>query len=258
MTEIPPQQAGKDQAVPVIVLTGPSMAGKTTVAAALAATADIDRWSVAEQWESELDEVTADRVASLEMLAELERARRPLLVESTVLPLLLPPHNLAFIARLSAGLPVRVDRLRAVRPELSALEARAELRRNDHAAQVRARPAWGVHLESIGATQWRSDLVVQCPDRNYCREPQVCAAITTDLVIAANEVYRGYMAGGPGGPAAVRRLSELISAHPNRIRRCVPLLTDTGAEFTAARWRNRLLIELEQRRVRRRHEVPEQ
>jgi hypothetical protein len=102
----------------------------------------------------------------------------------------------------------------------------------------------------VGAWQWRSDLVVQCPDVESCSDPRECAAITADLVIAAYEAYRGHLAITPGttATAAAHRLSELIGANRKRVRRCTPLLTDPGAEFSMSRWRHRLLIELEQAR----------
>lgn len=270
MTGTPLSHTGGNQPVPMplVVLAGPSVAGKTTVATALAAAADLDHWTPSELQKSELDEVTtdragpgtdavraisseeADRITALAMLAEFEHALRPLVVESAALPLLLPPNNLALIVRLSARLPVRIGRLRAIRPELSATAARTILRGKDHATRGTRgtmRPAWGVDPDAVGACQWRSDLVVQCPDAELCSDPRECAVITADLVIAAYEVYRGYLTVSPAA-TTVHRLNELIRANRTRIRRCTPLLTDPAAEFSVSRWRNRLLIELDQAR----------
>ena len=267
MTRTPPSHTGRNQPVltPLVVLAGLSMAGKTTVATALAAATDLDHWTPSELQKSELDEVTAnragpgtdavraisseaaDRITALATLAEFEHAHRPLVVESAALPLLLPPNNIALIVRLSARLPVRIGRLRAIRPELSGSDARTILRGKDHATRATMRPAWGVDPEAVGACQWRADLVVHCPDPESCSDPRECSIITTDLVIAAYEVYRGYLTVSPAA-TTVHRLNELIGMNRKRIRRCAPLLTHPAAEFSVARWRNRLLIELVQAR----------
>lgn len=255
---------------PFVVLSGPTATGKTTAAGALAAATGVDRWTAsdrlvaalaggakAERLRSWLVQDTdvrrvrsadADRATDLGLLTDVQQVQRPLVVESAALPLLLPPDNTALLVRLAASVMVRAARLRTLVPDLSDEQARTILQRKDRSTRAALRAAWGVDPEAVRACQWRADLVVQCPDTAGCPNPAQCAAITAELITAAYRVYRHYVAAGLATvpTAAVDHLTELIHAHRARVRRCTPLLIDRTGPLSVARWRRRLLIELDQ------------
>lgn len=254
----------------LVVLSGPTATGKTTAAGALVAATGADRWTASDRLVAALSGGTkaerlrswlvqdtdvwrvrnadADRATDLGLLLDVQRVRRPLVVESAALPLLLPPDNTALLVRLAASLAVRAARLRMLVPDLSDEQARTILRRKDRSTRAALRAAWGVDPDAVRAYQWRADLVVQCPDSAGCPNPAQCATVTAELIVAAYRVYRHYVATSLATvpAAAVDQLTELIGAHRARVRRCTPLLVDRTGPLSVARWRRRLVIELDQ------------
>lgn len=254
---------------PLVVVSGPTATGKTTAAAALAAATGVERWTASDRLVAALSGGTkaerlrswlvhdtdtrrarsadADRATDLGLLADVQQVRRPVVVESAALPLLLPPDNTALLVRLAASLPVRAARLRLLVPALSEEQARTILTRKDRSTRAALRAAWGVDPEAVRACQWRADLVVTCPDPAGCPNPAQCAAITAELITAAYRVYRHYVAAGLASvpTAAVEHLTGLIDAHRTRVRRCTPLLTDRTGPLSVARWQRRLVAELD-------------
>jgi cytidylate kinase len=256
---------------PLVVVTGPTASGKSTIAAALAAAANMDRvtasdrlvavlagrvkadrlrsWLIADTDRRRTRNAEADRATDLVLLNEVQGARRALVVESAALPLLLAPNNTALIVRLAATIPVRAARLRRVLPDLTDDQARMIVIRKDRSTSAALRSAWGIDASAERPGRWRADLVLACPDSPRCPDERACAAAVAHLLAAAYAIYRRHLAGGPLSHSAVdvSRLHELIAADPARVRRCTPLLTDPGT-FSESGWRHRLLIELDRNR----------
>lgn len=265
--EFDQQYASGPPCTPLVVVTGPTATGKTTTATAVASAMGLERHVAsdrlvavlqgrpkADRLRSWLTQATdahrvlsteADRATDLSLLAAIQHARRPVVVESVSLPLLLPPNNSALIVRLSASSTVRAARVQRMLPELSRQEAQLIVRRKDKATRTAMRAAWGVDPGSVSAGHWRADLVVQCPGHDQSSEEQACAATTAQLVSAAYAVYRLYLTDGPlsAGTTAAERLRELIEEHRDHIGRCSPTLTDGAGPFTISRWQRRLSIE---------------
>lgn len=255
---------------PLVVLSGPTAAGKSTAAAALAAAANIDQLTASDRlvtvlagqakadrlrsWLStgtgsrRVRSAEADRATDLVLFTEVQCARRPLVVESAALPLLLPPNNAALIVRLAASLSVRAARLRRVLPKITDDEARIILTRKDRATRAALRSAWGLDPGAEQPGRWRADLVVECPDSPDCPDEHACAAATAHLLLAAYSVYRRHLVNSPIADSTdVDHLRALLTAGCGRVRRCTPLLTDPRS-FSESRWRRRLLIELDRSR----------
>jgi hypothetical protein len=151
------------------------------------------------------------------------------------------------LVRLTASLRVRADRVHAILPDLAPSAPSRIIDRKDDAARAKIRAAWALAADAVRACEWRSDLVVQCPSPIQCSDPKECEAITVALVTAGYRVYRHYLGDGSTATTAIDDVllfRDLLRAHPQRIRRCSPLLTDPADRFSEWNWRRRLLIEL--------------
>lgn len=227
------------RSAPLVILGGPAMSGKTTVADALARRVRAERrvapapTVVSGPGLSEDDQPTGslapkagrpshvfgslvNRADDLELLHAASGRSRPMVIESATLPLLLQPDNDALIVRLTARLPIRVNRVRATRPAMSAGAARACLRSRDAITRNAFKATWGADLDAVGACQWRADLVVGCPEVQNCGREDNCEAAVIELVGATYAVYECFLHPAPRLSAittARERLRELTAEH---------------------------------------------
>lgn len=232
---ITPRNNRVDSPSPIVVLCGPTAAGKSTLAGRLAEAAELA------SADSTAPGPTTDeqRLADLALLRALEG---PCVVESTTLPHLLPVDNHALVVRLTASTPVRARRLRRRVPEMSRTEAHHLLDLADATTHRRLRSSWGIDL-ATPASRWRTDLILGCPDQQACTDETACTDTVAALLTAAFRVYVGYLAGHD----ALALFTRIRRAHPAYIRRCGPALIGPVREFTAAAWRTRTHTELERR-----------
>lgn len=256
---------------PLVVLCGPTAVGKTTVAKELAKTASLLRVvgsdglvaalggaSTSERLLSWLDFESAndrsirpdmDREVDLTLLRDLAADPRPKVVESVVLPMLLPVDNTALIIRLVASQPVRARRVCGLLPDVTFPQARTIVDRKDFATCVALRSSWGIDIAERSAPGWRTDLSVGCPHEAECPNETACTDTVTALVRGAFAVYQCFLTGGPQPETAdaAAEFFVLSRAHQDYMGRCTPLLLGYGGEHTTRRWRHRLLFELETR-----------
>jgi len=242
---------------PLVVVSGPTAAGKTTIAAALAQLADLEQHTAApaeplRDWLSVDAErhrprrSDVDRLADLTLLRAVSTSGRPRVAESAALPMLLPVDNAALLVRVTASPLVRGRRLHAAAPDLTFAEARVVVARRDFATCAALRTAWGVDLAERSAARWRADLVVGCPHEDECPDEAGCTENVTNLIAAAFGVYENYLAPTPA-VGSVGLFGHLLKTYGGYVRRCTPLLTGLAGDYDVRRWRDRLMVELEKR-----------
>jgi cytidylate kinase len=244
---------------PLVLVTGPTAAGKTTIAAALAELAELERHAAPTEpildWLS-VDAEThrprrseVDRLADLTLLHTVSASGKPKIVESVALPMLLPVDNTALLVHVTASPLVRSRRILASEPDLTFAQARIVVARRDFATCVALRTSWGVDLAERSATRWRADLVVGCPHEDECQDEASCTENVTNLVTAAFGVYENYLTQQPAlaGSEAVALFGHLLATYRGYVRRCTPLLIGLAGAYQVRRWQDRLRIELEKR-----------
>ncbi len=204
-------------AAPVVFITGPTAAGKTTLARDLETGKRLTRvpaGSPAKNTEPASAEgsgnTTAARLTDLAVLAACDEPGIGVVVDAAgPAALLLPPRN--------AALLVRVDAASAV--------------------------PWGLDIADQAATRWRFDLVIRCPDEESCRSAQRCTEASRAMVRAALSVYRRFLR-NEAGADEVLRLSTVAERHRSWLTRIAPMLLDPAVPHTLAGWKNRLSREL--------------
>ena len=251
---------------PVVVVSGQTAAGKTTLARRLAASTGLDRVVASDRlvtllggaskrtrllaWlTQDLDQLRVarhevDRLVDLETLTRL-RQSRGCVVESVTLPWLLAPDNTALVIRLSGSAATRAGRVQRMLPELTLDEARTIVDRKDNSGNAVLRSAWGVVPDGVWTARWRADLAVGCPRSHGCVNDAACAGIVADLVEAAYRVYRCYLDGIDASQAA-GELRSRIAARRRHVQRCSRSLTEPTDTPTLSAWQHRLLFELRQ------------
>lgn len=234
---ITPRNNRIDSPAPIVVLCGPTAAGKTTLAGRLAQATSVANLDPAPSGPT-TDE---QRLADLALLRALDG---PCVVESTALPHLLPVDNHTLVVRLTASTPVRARRFRHRKPEMSQTEAHHLLELADVTTHRQLRSSWGIDI-ATPASRWRTDLILGCPDQQTCPDEATCTDTVAGLLTAAFQVYVGYLTSDPAD--ALDRFTSLRRAHPAHVRRCGPALIGPVHEFTPAAWRTRTHTELERR-----------
>jgi len=244
---------------PLVVVSGPTAAGKTTIAAALAELAELERHTAVTEPRRDWLSVDAeshrprrsevDRLADLTLLHAVSTSGRARIVESAALPTLLPVDNVALLVHVTASPLVRGRRVLASTPDLTFAEARIVVARRDFATCVALRTSWGVDLAERSATRWRADLLVGCPHEDECPDEDACTENVTNLVAAAFGVYENYLTQQPAlaGAEAVALFGHLLAKYRGYVRRCTPLLIGLAGAYQVSRWQDRLRIELEKR-----------
>jgi hypothetical protein len=256
-------------AMPLVVFSGPTAAGKTTLARDLETNKRLVRAPAVTQapkaepvsepehkrllsWlqaggESRLDnaDVAAHRLAGLAALAVCDEAETGTVVDAAgPAALLLPPRNAALLVMVDAAVAVRAERVRRLLDGGITLRDALQIVRQKDAATVAAiRAAWGLDITDQAATRWRFDLVIRCPDEESCRSPQRCLEASRATVRAALSVYRRFLR-NEAGADEVLRLSTVTERHRPWLVRIAPMLLDPAVPHTLAVWQDRLSHEL--------------
>lgn len=230
-----------------VLITGPTASGKSSLARSVASLVGANLVSEETLRPAGRTGMEADQLAAIEALRQLRHSSAPVVVEHPATHMQLEPINDALVIRLEATTSVRADRLAhtAQLRHTSFHERDTYVRTTDRARRQAMRTALGVDLNARTAQQWRCDLVLACPDRHSCADPHNCKALTTQLAIAALEVYRHHLGTATVTQArdAGKRLADLVRAHPGRVRRCTAALTDLAAGTGLDRWRNRIFAD---------------
>jgi len=255
---------------PLVVLCGPTAAGKTIVAKELVEAArelelvppskglmtalsgdqwpDLVRtWLNSEPGDDPPKRPDVDRRTDLALLRDLEIHSGARVVESAVLPMLLPAANTALVIRLTATPMVRARRIQDLVPEVTFQQACAIVDRKDFATCVAARAAWGIDIAERSAPRWRADLSVGCPHEFECPDENGCVDAVVALVRGAYAVYQCFLTGETfrEWEQSMLHFKGLLSTHQLFVGRCSPLLIGSCREHTVAQWRHRLLFELD-------------
>ncbi|MEV6928727.1 hypothetical protein AB0M46_30135 [Dactylosporangium sp. NPDC051485] len=255
--------AGDGSVGPLVVVTGWTAAGKSTLVDVLAG-AGLRRVAGSAVLLPMLAEVVPDKVTRLrswlcdpaagllrdggtDRLADLAVLRsvtdRPggVVVESAgSVPLLLSPYNDALVIRLAASAAVRADRVRRL---LGGTVTRAEaariVQRKDASTASACLAAWGLDLYDA-THQRRYDLMLCCPDEDACTDPGQCVQAVTAVADAACRVCCCYLAADNGAAtAAVAALTATVRQYQPWVTWICPTLTN-AAEVSRQRWRDRL------------------
>jgi hypothetical protein len=255
--------AGSGSCGPLVVVTGWTAAGKSTLAEQFAV-AGLARVAGSALLRPLLGDVVPDKAARLrswlagpvagvprdgraDRLADLALLRlvtaRPggRVVDSAgSLPLLLPPINDALLVRLVATPAVRAERVRRLLDGTVSVDEAAQIvRRKDATTAAACLTAWGLDL-SNPVHQRRYDLILCCPDGDRCADAQRCKVAVASLADAAGRVYRCYLADDrDGAAAAVTALLAAVGTYRSWVAWMCPLLT-SRADVSRQRWRDRL------------------
>ncbi len=232
---------------PTVVLCGPVAAGKSTIAGRLVETTDLHHLSAEVSRQSSL--MDDRRRSDLKLLRELGCDGRPVLVESSTLPGLLPVNNSALIIRMVASPPVRAHRLRVRIPRMSYAARYNLLEVTDAMTCRQARSAWGIDIADDRANRWGADLVIGCPEVDGCTDEPACLDIVVMLLAAAYAVYESYLDSATDGRDAVAVFRDLCRTYFEHVRRCTPALLNPVTQLTPDAWRDRMANELERRAV---------
>ncbi len=259
---------------PVVVIAGPTAAGKTTLARDLetgrhltrahvsAFPADTDAARAARESERLLSwlrpepaltvnstDVAADRLSGLATLATCDGARTATAVDTDgPAALLLSPRNATLLVKVDAAATVRAERVRRLfAGHVTPADALRIVMRKDTATVAAVRVAWGLDIADPAATTWRFDLIIRCPDEESCRSAQRCMEASRAMVRAAVSVYRRFLRNEAGTDEVVR-LATVAQRHRSWLVRIAPVLLDQQGPHTLARWRDRLREELAGRR----------
>ncbi|MFC0435058.1 hypothetical protein [Kutzneria buriramensis] len=231
-----------------VLITGPTASGKSSLARAVAGQLGASVMTEEMPRPAGRTSVEADQLAAIEALQLLRTSPAPVVVEHRALHMQLEPTNDAFVVALEATTSIRVDRLEHVAElrQTTFAERDLHVRSTDSARRQGLRAALGVDLSARTAQLWRCDLILACPDRQTCADPHNCRALTTQLAMAALEVYRHHLGSATVTQArdAGTRLADLIRVHPGRVRRCTAALTDLAAGVGLDRWRSRVVDDL--------------
>jgi cytidylate kinase len=258
-------------AAPVVVIAGPTAAGKTTLARdletgrrltrALVSAFPDDTDSMRAGRESERlvswlrpgpastvnsTDVVGERLSDLATLAACDGTGTGTVVDTDgPAALLLPPRNAALLVLVDAAATVRAERVRRLlAADLTPADALQIVTRKDTATLAAVRAAWGLDIADVAATTWRFDLVIRCPDEESCRSAQRCTEASRAAVRAAVSVYRRFLRNETEADE-VGRLATVAQRHRAWLVRIAPMLLDPGdGRNTLSRWRDRLRNEL--------------
>lgn len=248
-----------------VVVCGPTASGKTALVEALATRCGLNQFRISDwlvamgvsrwprrerllSWRGESAHSRAteniDRIIDLTTLIGTTNIVTETVVESAVLPWVLSPINNSLIINLGASEAVRARRLQRRSPELDLEQTLAIVARTDAVTTERIRAAWGIDLEA-SATEWRSDLVLACPDPVICSDPHACKEAILCLAVAAVGVYRLYFNEIDDEYCSfyVDTLRKLVDQNHEVVKRINPLLLESGP-FALERWQRRLLTDL--------------
>lgn len=230
---------------PIVVMSGPTASGKSTIARKLAEVANLERPD-REDVRGTSDEA---RLADLKLLRWLETRASPTIIESTALARLLPMGNSALLVQLTASTPIRTRRLQSRWSNSTYDQARQLLELTDATTCADLRSNWGIDVAQPQANRWRADLVLGCPHIRACADEGACTEIVATLATAAYNVYENYLANvlPVDGQEALAQFSRLLRMYPEHVRRCREALVGRVDEFSVDAWRQRMLGELDRR-----------
>jgi cytidylate kinase len=231
-----------------VLITGPTASGKSTLARAVAGRLGASVVTEETLRPAKRTSVEADQIAAIEALRLLRHSSAPVVVEHRALHMQLEPTNDTLVIALDATTLIRADRLEHTTGlrQTTFAERDLHVRSADRASRQAMRAALGVDLSARTAQPWRCDLILACPDRQTCADPHNCRAFTTQLAMAALDVYQHHLGAATVTQArdAGTRLTDLIRVHPGRVRHCTAALTDLAAGAGVDRWRNRFVVDL--------------
>lgn len=255
--------AGDGSAGPLVVVTGWTAAGKSTLVDFLAGAGlsrvagsavllpmlgEVvpDKVTRLRSWLSDpaaglLRDGGADRLADLAVLRTVTDRPGGVVVESAgSVPLLLSPYNDALVIRLAASAAVRADRVRRLLGgTVTPPEAARIVQRKDATTASACLAAWGLDLYDA-THQRRYDLILSCPHGNVCVDPGRCVQAVTAVADAACRVCCCYLAADPdAATAAVAALTATVREYQPWVTWICPTLTN-AAEVSRQRWRDRL------------------